>query len=76
MLFFSIVYSSTIEIFPDSSLFTITDDFHGIQYNKYVFSSEMALDKMEPLQIKWIRMWAYPRKFHPNKNQWDWTGTG
>lgn len=56
----------------DSTLYEFTEDFYGIQYNKYAFNSPRALEKMEPLQIRWVRQWAYPSRFHPTPEAWDW----
>jgi len=57
----------------DSELTTFTDDFYGLQYHKIAFKDTVATNKLEKLNIKWIRQWAYPEQFHPEPGIWDWS---
>ena len=57
----------------DTALYTFTEDFYGIQYNRFAFKDSVATNKLKPLNIKWIRQWAYPEDFHPEPGVWNWT---
>ncbi len=54
-------------------LFTFTEDFYGIQYNKNAYNDTTSLNKLEKLDLKWLRLWAYPEDFHPEPGVWEWT---
>ncbi len=57
----------------DTELFTFTEDFYGIAYSKNTYNDTIALNKLEKLDLKWLRLWAYPEDFHPEPGVWDWT---
>lgn len=57
----------------NTDLYTFTEDFYGLQYNRFAFKDSVATNKLKPLNIKWIRQWAYPEDFHPEPGVWDWT---
>ena len=40
----------------DTELFTFTEDFYGIQYNRYAYNDTTSLNKLEKLNLKWLRL--------------------
>lgn len=57
----------------DSVLTTLTTDFYGIQYHKNTYNDPALLNKMAPLPVKYLRLWAKPHEIHPDTSTWNWT---
>jgi hypothetical protein len=57
----------------DTELYAFTDDFYGIQYHSIAFKDSVAINKLDKLDMKWVRQWAYPEQFHPEPGIWDWS---
>jgi Secretion system C-terminal sorting domain len=69
-----LLFASPIHIsIRDTELTAFTEDFYGLQYHKIAFKDSVATNKLEKLDIKWIRQWAYPEQFHPEPGVWDWS---
>ncbi len=56
----------------DTTYNTITKSFFGIQYHTNTFSNVTAIEKLIPLKLNLIRIWAEIGKFHPSPNVWNW----
>ncbi len=56
----------------DTTYHKIGSEFHGIQYHSNTFTSQGALERLKPLNLKLIRIWAEIRKFHPGPGVWNW----
>ncbi len=65
--------AQTISISVKDTIFnSITDNFYGIQYHTNTFNNQTALNKITPLQLKYVRVWAEVGKFHPLPDVWEW----
>ena len=50
----------------------IGPDFYGIQYHSDTFNDPKALNLLQPLKLKPVRVWARPSEFHPQPGVWQW----
>ncbi|MEM6327628.1 MAG: hypothetical protein AAF791_10965 [Bacteroidota bacterium] len=51
---------------------TLGPETFGIQYHRNTYSALLALEKLAPLPLRGVRIWAYPSRFHPTPTTWDW----
>ncbi len=56
----------------DTVVARIESAFHGLQYHGNSYNAPEALDKLAPLRLHYIRIWAYPDRFHPRPGEWQW----
>ena len=50
----------------------IGPDFYGIQYHTDTFNDPKALNLLQPLKLKPVRVWARLNEFHPQPGVWQW----
>ena len=56
----------------DSVIEVVSGSFYGIQYHAETYNNDRALEKLAPLGIKNVRLWASPADFHPRPGVWQW----
>ncbi len=67
------ISAQTISISVKDTIFnSINEDFYGIQYHSNTFNNQTALNKIAPLQLRYVRIWAEVGKFHPRPDVWEW----
>lgn len=70
-LFFTFnLFAQSVSVSTNEILFnTIDEKFFGIQYHSNTY---VALNKLLPLNLKQIRIWAEVADFHPKPDIWEW----
>ncbi len=56
----------------DTVYHKIGPDFFGIQYHSNTYADQNALNLLDDLNLKIIRIWAEVEDFHPQPNVWNW----
>ena len=79
LIFFSLVIPAygqnnnmAIITVRDTVYHTIGPQFYGIQYHGHTFSDQTALDLLNHLNLKIVRVWAEIQDFHPRPGVWHW----
>ncbi len=73
LLFTAKLFSQNIVISTNDYLFnTVDEKYFGIQYHSNTYNNEVALNKLAPLNLKQIRVWAEVDDFHPKPDVWEW----
>ncbi len=69
----TLLNAQSVRIGLNDTLFSVMDEnFYGTQYHANTFDNQIALNKLQPLELKYVRIWAEVNDFHPSPNEWNW----